>query len=159
MSQQLTEITPISPAELKKFKKLFEPLNDVIIVALDTSDKITSGGIILPEAATANMTAQSGTVIARGPGARSPLTGERITLSLEVGDRIIFGQYAGHDIKYGDVTLKAMREPDCMTKVSDDDALQPESVQISRKKASKKTKGQTKGKKAKAKAGVHIVIE
>ena len=136
MNTHLTEITPISASDLKKLSKLFEPLNDVVIVALDTAEKKTPGGILLPPATNENMTAQSGTVVAFGPGARSPLTGERVPLSVALGDRVIFGQYAGHDLKYGDVALKSMREPDCMTKVSDDDALQPESVRIARKKKS-----------------------
>lgn len=137
MTDHLTEITPISASDLKKLSRLFEPLNDVVIVALDTAERITSGGILLPEATTQNMTAQSGTVVAHGPGARSPLTGDRVPLSVALGDRVIFGQYAGHDLKYGDIALKSMREPDCMTKVSDDDALQPESVQLARKKKKK----------------------
>lgn len=150
MTHHLTEITPISKKELKKIRKLFAPLNDVVIVALDTAEEVTAGGILLPESVTKNqnLQAQSGTVVALGPGARSPLTGDRIPLSLEVGDRVIFGEYAGHDLKYGELTLKAMREPDCMTKVSDADALQPESVRIAREKQPvMKT-----AKKAKAKA-------
>jgi len=135
---QLTEITPISAADLKKLSKLFEPLNDVVIVALDTAEKVTAGGILLPETTAANMQAKSGTVVAHGPGVRSHLTGEVVPLSIKIGDRVIFGNYAGHDIEYGDLKLKAMREPDCMTTVSSDDALQPESVRIARKKATKK---------------------
>jgi chaperonin GroES len=145
MTHQLTEITPISESDLKKTAKLFQPLNDVVIVALDTAEAVTAGGILLPESTTknANLQARSGTVVAHGPGARSPLTGERVPLSIEVGDRVIFGEYAGHDLQYGDLGLKAMREPDCMTTVSSDDALQPESVRIARKKSTK-----TKAKEA-----------
>lgn len=159
MTHRLTEITPISKKELKKLSSLFAPLNDVVIVALDTAEEVTAGGILLPESATKNqnLQAQSGTVVSHGPGARSPLSGDRIPLSLKVGDRIIFGEYAGHDLRYGDLTLKAMREPDCMTVVSDASALQPESVRLSQEskataKAGSKLKAKVKGKpKSKAK--------
>jgi len=134
----LTEITPVSAEDTAKLAKLFEPLNDVVIVALDSAEKKTPGGILLPEATNANMTPKSGTIVAVGEGARSPVTGERVPLSVEIGDRVLFGQYAGHPIKYAHVELLAMREPDCLTIVSDDDALQPSSVQVARKTSKKK---------------------
>jgi len=146
MTTQLTEITPISQDDYDKLSKLFEPLNDVVIVALDTSAEKTPGGILLPEATTQNMTAKSGTVVAVGEGARSPLTGERVPLTVALGDRVIFGQYSGHDIHYGKLVLKAMREPDCMTRVSDDDTLQPASVQMARKAAQPKKRPTSKAK-------------
>lgn len=144
MTDALTEITPITPSEQKMLARLFDPLNDAIIVALDELEKKTPGGILLPTATTQNMTAQSGTIVAVGEGARSPVTGKRVPLTLKLGDRVIFGQYAGHDILYGDLKLKAMREPDCLTRVSDDTALQPKSVQIARKKAAKKRPSRSK---------------
>lgn len=140
MTDILTEITPISDADRRKLAKLFEPLNDVVIVALDATDEKTPGGILLPKSTLEQLTAKSGTIVALGPGARSPVTGDRVPLSVKVGDRVIFGMYAGSDLEYGDLKLKSMREPDCQTRVSDDLALQPKSVQLKggKKKTTKK---------------------
>lgn len=137
---QLTELVPLSDADKSKLSKLFAPLNDVVIVAVDHQEKTTPGGIILPEATNANMQPQSGTVVAVGEGARSPVSGERIPLSLKVGDRVIFGQYAGNELRYGTVHLKAMREPDVLTIVADEDALQPEGVRVRKSKPKAKAK-------------------
>jgi chaperonin GroES len=140
MTDRLTEITPVDEDDLKKLKKLFNPLNDVVIVALDSTESKTPGGILLPESSLQQMTAQSGTIVATGEGARSPVTGDRVPLSIKVGDRVIFGQYAGSDLQYGDLKLKAMREPDCLTRVSDESALQPKSVQLAKKGRKKAAK-------------------
>lgn len=151
MTDPLTEITPVSAEDSAKLNKLFAPLNDVVIVALDLTEKKTPGGILLPEATTKNMSAKSGTIVAVGEGARSPVTGERVPLTLKVGDRVIFGSYAGSPLKYGDLNMLAMREPDCMTRVSDDAALQPASVQLARE-ATKKVAKKVTEKAAKKKA-------
>jgi chaperonin GroES len=132
--QTLTEIIPLSDKDRRRLVKLFDPLNDVVIVAVDETAEKTPGGIILVESVQRQNQAQSGTIVAHGPGARSPVTGERVPLSVEVGDRVVFGQYAGNELRYGKVLLKAMREADCMTKVKDADALQPEGVRVRRRK-------------------------
>ena len=151
MTDVLTEITPISDAERRKLAKLFKPLNETVIVALDATEGKTPGGILLPESTLQQMTAKSGTIVAHGPGARSPVTGERVPLSVEVGDRVIFGQYAGSDLQYGDLKLKAMREPDCLTRVSDELALQPKSVQLKKGGKKRTTKKKTSRKLVRAK--------
>lgn len=144
----LTELIPLADSDRKKLSRLFDPLNDNVILAVDSSEKTTPGGIILVESSNSNMTTQSGTVVAHGPGAVSPVTGERIPLSVHVGDRVLFAQYAGGDLSYGDVQLKTLREPDIISRVNDDDVLQPEGLRV-RKKAGKKA---GKGPRAKAKA-------
>jgi len=150
-----TELSAVSDADLKKLARLFEPFNDVVIVAVDDAEKVTTGGILLPTESTNNMHPQSGTVVAFGPGARSPLSGDRVPLSVSQGDRVVFGAYAGGDLTYGDLKLKTMREPDILARISDDDAVQPEAVRVHRKKAAKtaKKKAQKKAAKRKTKKG------
>ena len=52
-----------------------------------------------------------GTVVAVGPGVRTD-HGDWIKLCLNVGDRVLFGEYSGQSVKLGDKTYLAMREKD-----------------------------------------------
>jgi chaperonin GroES len=56
----------------------------------------TKGGILLPE--TAQEKPKEGEVIAVGPGKMNN-RGERETLSVKVGDKVLFGSYAGTEVK------------------------------------------------------------
>lgn len=73
-----------------------KPLNDrVLIERLEASAK-TAGGILLPESAKEKPT--EGRIIATGEGKIGD-SGERIPLSVVVGDRVLFSSYAGTSIK------------------------------------------------------------
>ena len=52
-----------------------------------------------------------GIVVAVGPGIRTD-HGDWIKLCLNVGDRVLFGEYSGQSVKLGDKTYLAMREKD-----------------------------------------------
>ena len=70
----------------------FKPLQDrVLIRRLDQEEK-TKGGIIIPD--TAQEKPMEGEVIAAGPGARGE-DGTLHPLDVKVGDRVLFGKYAG----------------------------------------------------------------
>lgn len=103
----------ISPKERKKLTALLTPLNDQIILAVDAAESRTRGGLILPESAA--KTPETGTIVAVGPGSVNPMTGERVPLAVVVGDRVIFGRYAGYELVYNGHALKAMREADLVT--------------------------------------------
>ena len=52
-----------------------------------------------------------GTVVAVGPGIRTD-SGDWIKLCLNVGDRVLFGEYSGQSLKHEGKTYLAMREKD-----------------------------------------------
>ena len=90
------------------------PLDDRIVVrALDAEEK-TAGGIVLPDSAKEKP--QRGTVIAVGPG-KLLESGQRGSLSVAVGDEVIFGKYGGTEVEVDGAELKILRESDVLAKV------------------------------------------
>ena len=72
------------------------PLHDRVVVRRIEEDAMSAGGIVLPD--TASEKPSQGEVIAVGPG-KVDDDGDRRALDVAVGDKIIFGQYAGSTVK------------------------------------------------------------
>ncbi|BDT77847.1 co-chaperone GroES [Polynucleobacter sp. 86C-FISCH] len=90
------------------------PLHDrVIIKRLDQESK-TASGIIIPDAAAEKP--DQGEVLAVGPGKRDD-SGKLNALDVKVGDRVLFGKYAGQTVKVDSEELIVMREDDIMAVV------------------------------------------
>ncbi|MCW1966052.1 co-chaperone GroES [Polynucleobacter sp.] len=90
------------------------PLHDrVIIKRLDQESK-TASGIIIPDAAAEKP--DQGEVLAVGPGKRDE-AGKLNALDVKVGDRVLFGKYAGQTVKVDSEELIVMREDDIMAVV------------------------------------------
>jgi chaperonin GroES len=87
------------------------PLNDRVLVLRIEEEEKTKGGIIIPD--TAKEKPQEGKVVAVGPGKLSD-KGERIVLDLKENDRVLFGKYAGSDIKIDGVEHLILREDDIL---------------------------------------------
>jgi len=88
-----------------------KPLNDRVIVKRVEQEQKTSGGIIIPD--TAKEKPQEGLVVAVGPGKRDD-DGKRTALEVKEGDRILFGKYAGTEIKIDGDEHIFMREDDIL---------------------------------------------
>jgi chaperonin GroES len=88
-----------------------KPLGDRILVLGVEKEKKTKGGILIPD--TAKEKPQEGKVIAVGPGKVNE-KGKRIPLDVKKGDRVLFGKYAGNEIKIGGVEHLIMREEDIL---------------------------------------------
>jgi chaperonin GroES len=91
-----------------------KPLDDRVVVKTLESEEKTAGGIVLPD--NAKEKPQRGRIVAAGPGKLSD-AGDRIILSVKVGDEVLFGKYAGSEIKLDGEELKIMRESDLLAKV------------------------------------------
>ncbi|MGD8386883.1 MAG: co-chaperone GroES [Desulfobacteraceae bacterium] len=88
-----------------------KPLNDrMVVVGIEEKDK-TPGGILIP--GTAREKPQEGKVVAVGPG-RWDENGNRIPLEVKEDDRVLFGKYAGNEIKLDGVEHLIMREDDIL---------------------------------------------
>jgi chaperonin GroES len=92
-------------------KMKVKPLNDRVLVLRTEEEEKTKGGIIIPD--TAKEKPQEGKVVAVGPGKLSD-KGERIPLDLKENDRVLFGKYAGSDIKIDGVEHLILREDDIL---------------------------------------------
>jgi chaperonin GroES len=90
------------------------PLDDRVVVEPLSAEETTAGGIVLPD--TAKEKPQRGTIIAVGPG-RLLDSGERSTLSVKVGDEVLFGKYGGTEIEVDGKDIKILRESDILAKI------------------------------------------
>ena len=88
-----------------------KPLNDRVLVLRIEEDQKTSGGIIIPD--TAKEKPQRGQVTAAGPG-KLDEKGSRMHMAVKVGDKVLFGKYAGTEIKIDGVEHLIMREDDIL---------------------------------------------
>jgi chaperonin GroES len=88
-----------------------KPLNDRVLVKRMEEVQVTKGGILIPD--TAKEKPIEGKVIAVGPGKMSD-AGARMTLQLKEGDRVLFGKYAGTEIKMEGEEYLMMREEDIL---------------------------------------------
>ena len=73
-----------------------KPLDDRVVIKREDEDKKTKGGIIIPD--TAKEKPQRGKIVAVGPGKRDR-DGKRIPPDVKKGDLVLFGKYAGTEIK------------------------------------------------------------
>jgi chaperonin GroES len=88
-----------------------KPLNDRVLVKRIEEVQVTKGGIVIPD--TAKEKPIEGKVVAVGPGKMSD-AGNRMTLQLKEGDRVLFGKYAGTEIKVEGEEYLMMREEDIL---------------------------------------------
>ena len=89
----------------------FRPLHDRVVVRRVDSDEKTAGGIIIPD--TAKEKPPEGIIEAVGPGARDE-AGKIQPLDVKAGDRILFGKYAGTEIKLEGEELLIVREDEIL---------------------------------------------
>ena len=89
----------------------FRPLHDRVLVRRVEEEKLTAGGIIIPD--TAKEKPMEGKVEAVGPGSLNE-KGERIPLDVKVGDRVLFGKWSGSETKIDGDELVIMKESDIM---------------------------------------------
>jgi chaperonin GroES len=94
-------------------KTELEPLYDRILVARISETETTQGGIIIPDVAQDKP--QEGKVVAAGRGKIE--NGELRPMMLKAGDRILFGKYAGTEIKIDGREVLIMREEEVFGRI------------------------------------------
>ncbi|MGB9712381.1 MAG: co-chaperone GroES [Dissulfurimicrobium sp.] len=87
------------------------PLNDRVLVKRLEEKEVTKGGIIIPD--TAKEKPIEGKVIAVGKG-KLMENGEVRPLDVKEGDKVLFGKYAGTEIKIDGEDFLMMREDDIL---------------------------------------------
>ena len=88
-----------------------KPLQDRLLVKRIEIGEQVKGGIIIPD--TAKEKPMEGKVIAVG-GGKVKEDGMKIAMDVRVGDRILFGKYAGTEVKIEDEEYLIMREDDVL---------------------------------------------
>ena len=87
------------------------PLHDRVIVRRVEEEKTSAGGIIIPDAAAEKP--EQGEILAVGNGKPLDDGGSR-ALEVKVGDKVLFGKYAGTGVKVSGEELLVMREDDLL---------------------------------------------
>ena len=87
------------------------PLHDRVLLKRLEQKEMVKGGIIIPD--TAKEKPMEGEVIAVGPGKMMD-DGKRAALDVKAGDRVLFGKYAGTEIKIDDEEYVIMREEEIL---------------------------------------------
>ncbi|HEX8184696.1 MAG TPA: co-chaperone GroES [Blastocatellia bacterium] len=87
------------------------PLQDRVIIKRIEEGEQIRGGIIIPDSAKEKP--QEGEIIAAGEGKKLD-SGERVPLDVKEGDRVLFGKYAGTEVKLDGEDYLIMREDDIL---------------------------------------------
>jgi chaperonin GroES len=130
------------------------PLHDRIIVRRLEEGEQRIGGIIIPD--TAKEKPQQGKVIAVGNG-KTGDDGKRVPLDVKAGDKILFGRYAGQEVKVDGEEYLIMKEGDVLAVIEGETPKKPvvkgkienkvkKSKKSMTKKIAKKSKVITKSK-------------
>jgi chaperonin GroES len=89
----------------------FQPLYDRVAVEPLEQEEKTAGGIIIPDSAKEKPL--EGKVIAVGKGTRKE-NGDLVALEVKVGDIVLYGKWAGTEVKINGSNLVVMKESDIM---------------------------------------------
>ena len=89
----------------------FTPLHDRILVRRVEEAETTRGGIIIPDSAKDKP--QEGIVVSAGKGKEND-KGKFVPVDVKEGDRILFGKYAGNEIKIDDEDFLIMKEEEVL---------------------------------------------
>jgi chaperonin GroES len=89
----------------------FRPLHDRVVIRRVEEEQKTKGGLIIPD--TAKEKPMQGEILAVGPGARSE-KGDLTPMSVQAGDRVLFGKWSGTEVKLDGDELLIMKESDLM---------------------------------------------
>ncbi|MSQ22173.1 MAG: co-chaperone GroES [Dehalococcoidia bacterium] len=93
----------------------FHPLGDRVVIKPMDKEEVTKSGLVLPD--TAKEKPQEGEVVAVGPG-RVDDKGNRITVEVKAGDKVVYSKYAGTEFKDNDQEYLIVREADILAKIS-----------------------------------------
>ena len=88
-----------------------KPLGDRVVVRPTPREEMTKSGIVLPD--TAKEKPQEGSVVAVGPG-RILDDGKREPMDVQVGQKILYGKYAGTEFKLEDEELLIVSQKDIL---------------------------------------------
>ncbi|MFA5663956.1 co-chaperone GroES [Castellaniella sp.] len=87
------------------------PLHDRVIVKRLDNERTTASGIVIPESAAEKP--DQGEVLAVGPGKKTE-DGKVIPVDLKVGDKVLFGKYAGQSVKVDGEEVLVIREEEVL---------------------------------------------
>lgn len=100
------------------YSKAISPLLDRLVVKVLTGERITAGGIIIPETASMATGYLKAKVLAIGSGIKTK-KGSLRPLDVQVGDTVLFASFAGIKVEFNSEELEIIHETDVMGVVQD----------------------------------------
>jgi chaperonin GroES len=97
-------------------KTKLRPLGDRVVIEPTPREEMTKSGIVLPD--TAKEKPQEGEILAIGPGAFDA-DGKRVPMDVKVGQKVLYGKYAGTEFKLDDDELLIVSQKDILAVVAD----------------------------------------
>lgn len=85
---------------------MIKPLADRVLIDPKEAETRTASGIFIPD--TVKERPQEGTVVAVGPGKKDE------PMEVKVGDKVIFGKYAGTEVTVGDESYLMVKQSDIL---------------------------------------------
>ena len=92
-----------------------QPLGDRVVIKPTPREEMTKSGIVLPD--TAKEKPQEGEILAVGPGAFDT-DGKRVPMDVKVGQKVLYGKYAGTEFKVEDDELLIVSQKDILAIVA-----------------------------------------
>ncbi len=90
---------------------MLKPIGDRIVAKAVSAEQVTAGGIVLPDSAQEKPL--EGEVLAVGPGAQLE-SGKIKPMDVKAGDKVIYGKYAGTEVKIGNDEYIILRQEDVL---------------------------------------------
>ena len=103
-------------ATATKTETKLQPLGDRVVLKPTAREEMTKSGIVLPD--TAKEKPQEGMILAIGPGAFDA-DGKRVAMDVKVGQKVLYGKYAGTEFKLEDDELLIVSQKDILAVVAD----------------------------------------
>lgn len=94
---------------------MIRPLHDRVVVSRVDGESQTTGGLYIPDSAKEKPA--RGIVLAVGEGKRDE-AGQRVALDVKPGDEVLFGKYAGHELRIDGEDVIVLREEEILAVVS-----------------------------------------
>lgn len=106
-------VSTVVPPKNVDYSKAITPLGDRLVIKLESRERVTAGGLIIPETVSQATGFLRAKVLAVGHGAFSK-KGHLKPMDVKKGDTILFSQHAGMKIQFNSEDLQIIKETDVM---------------------------------------------
>jgi chaperonin GroES len=101
------------PISAKNYSEVITPLGDRLVVRVENNERVTAGGLIIPDTVSEAVGFLKARVLAVGRGTQNK-KGFIKTMDVQVGDSVLFSQYAGTKVQFNSEELQIIHETDVM---------------------------------------------
>ena len=96
----------------------FRVLDDMVVIEPDAPMTVTPGGVVLPDNKDSFMgKTEKGVVLVVGPGRLNKKTGDRLPMSVGIGDRVVLSKYARKEIEVDGRVLYVLSEANVLATI------------------------------------------